>query len=494
MTVGYDVQSAASAVERVADGSGRLRHPRFDAAADTHDHPRRRPARCRDAYAAATRTAPPTTCAPGSASSSARSATRQRLAAESPSGVGGVLPLVFFRSRLFGRFAVSMPFLNYGGVLADTPEVERALLDRAVAETRDAGGSHLELRHTRQLFPELAPKRHKVAMRLPLEPTPDAQWEALDRKVRNQVRKGEKSGLDGRASAAPSCCRRLLRRVRAQHARPRHAGLRRARSSRRCCDASPIDRGCSSCSAKGSRWRPRSCYWHGATIEVPWASALRESNPLCANVLLYWQMLKFAVERGFTHVRLRPLDARRRHVPLQEAVGRRAAGAGLGVLDSAGGAPLPDLSPENPKFDLAIRAWQRLPVRWPRRSARSSCGTFRRSMLSSRWRSARAARTCRGLSRCCCGCWCGCAARGRIRQRRHHAAAELRDLGLQRGRRHPRASSRTRWRSTTRATCCEIVVISDCSNDGTDEIVARVRRPGVCGWRGRTSGAARPPA
>src|SRR5687768_1736282 len=30
----------------------------------------------------------------------------------------GVLPLVLFRSRLFGRFAVSMPFLNYGGVLA----------------------------------------------------------------------------------------------------------------------------------------------------------------------------------------------------------------------------------------------------------------------------------------------------------------------------------------------------------------------------------------
>jgi len=34
-------------------------------------------------------------------------------------------------------------------------------------------------------------------------------------------------------------------------------------------------------------------------IEVPWASALREANPLSANVLLYWHMLKFSIERGF---------------------------------------------------------------------------------------------------------------------------------------------------------------------------------------------------
>ena len=42
----------------------------------------------------------------------------QYLAAESPEGVAGVLPLVFFRSRVFGRCVVSMPFLNYGGVAA----------------------------------------------------------------------------------------------------------------------------------------------------------------------------------------------------------------------------------------------------------------------------------------------------------------------------------------------------------------------------------------
>src|SRR5687768_18370127 len=120
------------------------------------------------------------------------------LVAEAGSVVTGVLPLVFFRSRLFGRFTVSMPFLNYGGILADGPDAERALLDRAVEETRRTGGTHLELRHTRQRFSELTPKRHKVAMELSLHRTADAQWLALDKKLRNQVRKAEKSALDVR--------------------------------------------------------------------------------------------------------------------------------------------------------------------------------------------------------------------------------------------------------------------------------------------------------
>ena len=36
--------------------------------------------------------------------------------------------------------------------------------------------------------------------------------------------------------------------------------------------------------------------WHGKRLEVPWASAMRPYNQLCPNVLLYWEMLKFAIQ------------------------------------------------------------------------------------------------------------------------------------------------------------------------------------------------------
>src|SRR4029450_2958866 len=55
------------------------------------------------------------------------------LGARRNGAVGVVLPLVHFRSRLFGRFLVSVPFLNYGGVLAS----DAAAGDALIAEARD---------------------------------------------------------------------------------------------------------------------------------------------------------------------------------------------------------------------------------------------------------------------------------------------------------------------------------------------------------------------
>ena len=52
-------------------------------------------------------------------------------------------------------------------------------------------------------FDDLPCKQHKVTMLLPLQQAP-ALWDGLDKKVRNQVRKAQKSGLTY-ATAAPSC-------------------------------------------------------------------------------------------------------------------------------------------------------------------------------------------------------------------------------------------------------------------------------------------------
>ena len=96
-------------------------------------------------------------------------------------------------------------------------------------------------------------------------------------------------------------------------------------------------------------------------IEVPWASAHRELNHLCANTLLYWEMLRFASAQGF-----RQFD-----------FGRSTRGAGTFHFKkqwgaephdlvweywTAANATAPDLSPANPKFKYAIEAWKRLPL------------------------------------------------------------------------------------------------------------------------------------
>jgi FemAB-related protein (PEP-CTERM system-associated) len=283
----------------------------------------------------------------------------QYLAASCSHAIVGVLPLVFFRSRVFGRFTVSMPFLNYGGVLANDHEIEQALLSRAVEETGRRGGSHLELRHTQQTFPDLAARRHKVAMNLRLEDTVERQWEQLDRKVRNQVRKGEKSGLTAEEGGLELLD--AFYRVFAHNMRDLGTPVYGIRFFREVLTAFPES---TQVFVVRSGDRPVAAslvHWHDRSIEVPWASAIREFNPLCANVFLYWQMLQFAVERGF-----HTFDFGRSTPNEGTFHFKRQWGAEPCELVweywTAPGKPLPDLNPANPKFDLAIRTWQRLPL------------------------------------------------------------------------------------------------------------------------------------
>ena len=60
--------------------------------------------------------------------------------------VVGVLPLVVFEHWLGGRFMVSLPFVNYGGVLADHDAAVRALAGEAERRARHYGLRHVELR------------------------------------------------------------------------------------------------------------------------------------------------------------------------------------------------------------------------------------------------------------------------------------------------------------------------------------------------------------
>jgi FemAB-related protein (PEP-CTERM system-associated) len=281
------------------------------------------------------------------------------LAAEAGGRTAGVLPLVFFSSRVFGRFAVSVPFVNYGGVLADTPDVERALVDRAIAETRAAGGSYLELRHTRRRFTDLSEKRHKVAMWLTLDGTPDAQWASLDRKLRNQVRKAEKHELEirtGGLEALPAFYEVFARNMRDLGTPVYGVGFFREVLS-----AFPETTRVFVVRHAGRAVAASLVQWRGEAVEVPWASALRESNALCANVFLYWHMLRFAVERG-----LRRFDFGRSTPGEGTFLFKKQWGAEPVPLVweywTASGQPMPDLSPKNPKYARAISAWQRLPV------------------------------------------------------------------------------------------------------------------------------------
>ena len=270
--------------------------------------------------------------------------------------VAGVLPLVEIRSRLFGNTLTSLPFLNYGGVMADGEDASNALIEAARDEAEARGSSHVELRHVAAQFPNLPAKRHKVSMRLPLCPD---MWGGLDRKVRNQIRKAEKSGLvverggealvgdfykvfarNMRDLGTPVYSRRLFEEV--LRTFPRQSLLHIVRLN-----GKPV--------AAGFTYRTTTM------VQLPWASSIREFNALCPNVLLYWDAIQFAQSEGAATFDMG------RSTPNEGTFKFKAQWGAQPVplhweYQLLTQADLPNVSPANPKFQLAIALWQKLPL------------------------------------------------------------------------------------------------------------------------------------
>ena len=94
----------------------------------------------------------------------------------------GALPLVRVRSPIFGRFLVSMPFLNYGGPIG-TPAAQDRLSRFAVGEARRFGSQLLELRNRSAVTSDLEVNGRKITVTLPLPTTVPALWEKFPSKL-----------------------------------------------------------------------------------------------------------------------------------------------------------------------------------------------------------------------------------------------------------------------------------------------------------------------
>lgn len=273
--------------------------------------------------------------------------------------VSGVLPLARLRSRLFGDFLVSLPYVNYGGCCADTEAIEQELLAEAVRLARDLGVDHMEIRTESARERGLQMRSAKASMRLPLPGTSDELWNGFSSKLRSQIKRAQKEqmevtvghldqldafyevfAINMRDLGTPVYARGFFETV-----------LRELPDSSWIVTVTLQGKPVAACVLLGFR----------DVIEIPWASSLREYNKLSPNMLLYWHSLKFAVERGF-----RLFDFGRSTPDSGPYKFKAQWGATPVPLFwhywVRGGGSLPELNPNNPKFSLAIKVWQRLPV------------------------------------------------------------------------------------------------------------------------------------
>lgn len=271
----------------------------------------------------------------------------------------GVLPLARLKSFAFGDFLVSLPYVNYAGVLAPDAAISATLANHAADLAQQLGCRHLELRQTAPVLAAWPTRTDKVSMWLPLPGDPDLLFKGFDSKLRAQIRRPTKEGatctsggrelLDDfygvfaanmRDLGTPVYARQLFARI--LDAFPEQARLFVVRLADK-----PVAAGL----VLGYRNR----------LEIPWASSLRSVNRIGANMLLYWSVLEFAVREGYGTFDFGRCTRDSGTFRFKRQWGAEPVGLHWHYW-VRGNNEMPRLNHSNPKFALATRIWQRLPL------------------------------------------------------------------------------------------------------------------------------------
>lgn len=274
--------------------------------------------------------------------------------------VVGVLPLLQQKSALFGHQLISLPFfINDAGVLADDASTRDALLNATEELAKKLGAERVELRSMAQLDIPWRARESKICMQLTLPDTVDALGKALGSKLRSQIKRPEREGIDivhggvecvddfyqviacnMRDLGSPVHAKALYQAILKEF--PDHAHIVLIKK-----DNKPV--------------AAAFLIGYKQLLEIPWASSLREYNNIGVNMRLYWEVLTYAIEHGY-----RIFDFGRSSKDSNTYRFKKQWGAHpvqcYWYNWSTTGDDGSELSNDNPKFQLAIKLWQRMPV------------------------------------------------------------------------------------------------------------------------------------
>jgi FemAB-related protein (PEP-CTERM system-associated) len=249
--------------------------------------------------------------------------------------------------------------VNYGGLVCSDFQAARLLLDQAEYLRKSVQATHVELRHLGYSVEGFSSKEHKVTMILELAANEETQWKGFNAKLRNQVRKAQKSGLKfviGQTELLDG-----FYEVFARNMRDLGTPVYAKNFFQRVLTSFPD---CTRVLAVYYEKRMIAAgiaLWFRDVLEIPWASSVGAYKALCPNNMLYWEAIKFAIDSGF-----KKFDFGR-STPNEGTFNFKKQWGALPVqlywqYLLREGRTIPHLSPSNPKYRAAIRVWQNLPV------------------------------------------------------------------------------------------------------------------------------------
>jgi FemAB-related protein (PEP-CTERM system-associated) len=277
--------------------------------------------------------------------------------AESDGRIEGVIGLAEIKSRLFGHSLSSLPFCVYGGIAAIS-EPARQALDRAAQElAAKLKVGHLEYHNLAPQHEDWLRKDLYVTFRKVMDPDPEQNMLAIPRKQRAMVRKGIKAGLEGSIDddverffgAYAASVHRLGTPVFSK----KYFRLLKETFADDCEVLTITKDGRTVSSVMSFYFRDEVLPYYGGGTS--------EAREVAGNDFMYWELMRRACVRGY-----KIFD-----------FGRSKLGTGAFDFKKNWGfepqplhyeyqlhaaQEMPDNNPLNPKYQLFIKMWQRLPL------------------------------------------------------------------------------------------------------------------------------------
>ena len=279
------------------------------------------------------------------------------LYAEADGRIEGILPLAEVRSILFGHALVSLPFCVYGGIAAASERARLALDEAAGEQAETLGVDHLEYRSLTAHHPEWAHTDLYVTFRKAIDPDVERNLNEIPRKQRAMVRKGIKAGLKGEVdegverffSAYAQSVHRLGTPV---FSKRYFQILREVFGSD--CDVLTV-------TLDGALVASVMSFYFRDEVLPYYAGGTEQARDVAGNDFMYWDLMRRACERG-----IRIFDYGRSKRGTGSFDFKKNWGFEPQPLNYeyrlVKGKRVPELNPLNPKYRLAIKLWQRLPL------------------------------------------------------------------------------------------------------------------------------------
>jgi FemAB-related protein (PEP-CTERM system-associated) len=271
-----------------------------------------------------------------------------------------LLPLALVSTPWFGRFLVSLPYVNSASIVPNDSPFRSALLERAVGLADELNVRYLEIRGEREdTVPALADQNtSKVHMRLALPVSTDALMGSFKSKLRSQLKGALKHEFEVRWGGADlvgdfySVFSRNMRDL-GTPVFPRRFFTSIVQQ---------FDGDAEICVLRHQgEVAAGALLVHGREVtEVPSASSLRQLNSTGVNMAMYWHLLSRAIERGQQVFDFGRSTVDSNTYKFKAQWGAEAHPAVWQYYVRRGTAKA--MRPDSGKFGLAIRIWKRLPL------------------------------------------------------------------------------------------------------------------------------------